>query len=61
MGDRLIVVVKLVLDEDIIHICASQAKSNESIKRQFREEMDDLIQEIPSRENIFLGEDLMGM
>ena len=50
-----------MLEEDIIHIIcayAPQAGLDESVKSQFWEEMDGLLREIPTSENIFLGGDL---
>lgn len=54
-----LVAIKLVLEVDILLIIsahATQARLNESVKRQFLEEMNGLIQEIPTGEKIFLGE-----
>ena len=48
LGDRLIS-IKLVLEEDIVHIISASASNvglDVSVKRQFWEEMDGLIREI---------------
>ena len=62
LGDRRIS-INLVLEEDIIHIInayAPQAGLDESVKRQFWEEIDGLLREISTSEKIFLGGDLNG-
>ena len=62
MGER-IISIKVVLEEYIIHIINAytpQVGLDESVKRQFWEEMDGLLWEIPTSEKIFLGVDLNG-
>ena len=62
-GDRLIL-VKLVLGENIINIISAYAPQvglDEHTKVQFWEQMDELIQEIPVGEKIYIGEILMAM
>ena len=62
LNDRLIA-IKLMLEEDIIHIISVYAplvRSDESFKRQVWEKMDGLVWEIEIAEKIFLGGDLDG-
>jgi hypothetical protein len=61
-GDRLIL-VKLVLGENIINIVSAYAPQvglDEHTKVQFWEQMDELIQEIPLGEKIYIGGDFNG-
>ena len=61
-GDRLIL-VKLVLGENIINIISAYAPQvglDEFTKVQFWEQMDELIQEIPASEKIYIGGDFNG-
>ena len=62
LGDR-IIAIKLVLEEDMIHIIsvyAPQAGLHKSVKSQFWEDLDGLLREIPTSEKIFLRGDLNG-
>ena len=58
-----IIAIKLVLEEDIIHIINAYAPQEglyRSVKSQFWEEMDGLLREIPTRKKIFPRWDLNG-
>jgi len=61
-GDR-ILLVKLILGREIfnvISVCAPQVGLDESSKRQFWEDLDEIVQCIPIREKLFIGGDLSG-
>lgn len=60
LGD---IVIKLVLEEDIIHtisVYAPKVGLDKSVNRQFWDEIDCLMQEISNSEKSFLGGDLNG-
>ena len=59
-GDR-ILLVKLILGREIfnvISVYAPQVGLDESSKRQFWEDLDEIVQDIPIREKLFIGGDL---
>jgi hypothetical protein len=61
-GDRIILVKLLVGDLvfNVISAYASQIGLNESIKRQFWEQLDALVSSVPIYEKLFIGGDLNG-
>ena len=61
-GDR-ILLVKLILGREIFNIIsvyAPQIELDESSKRQFWEDLDEIVQGIPIREKFFISGDLNG-
>ncbi len=55
--------IKLVLGEETINIISAYAPQIglvESLKQNFWEDMDELNQGVPNKENIFIGGDLNG-
>ena len=61
-GDR-ILLVKLILGSEIfnvISIYAPQVRLDKSSKRQFWENLTEIVQGIPIRKNLFIGTDLNG-
>jgi hypothetical protein len=63
-GDRIILVKLLVLVEDlvfnVISAYAPQIGLNESMKRQFWEQLDALVSSVPISEKLFIGRDING-
>jgi exonuclease III len=61
-GDRIILVKLLVVDLvfNVISAYAPQISLNESIKRQFWEQLDALVSSVPISEKLFIGGDLNG-
>jgi hypothetical protein len=61
-GDRIILVKLLVGDlvSNVISAYAPQIGLNESIKRQFWEQLDALVSSVPTSEKLFIGGDLNG-
>jgi exonuclease III len=59
-GDMIILVKLLVVDLvfNVISVYASQISLNESIKRQFWNQLDALISNVPISEKLFIGGDL---
>jgi len=61
-GDR-IILVKLVVGDLVLNVitaCAPQVGHDESAKRQFWEDLDDMVRAVPIREKLFIGGDLNG-
>ena len=61
-GDR-ILLVKLILGREIfnvISVYAPQVGLDESSKRQFWEDLDEIVQDIHIKEKLFIGGDLNG-
>ena len=61
-GDR-ILLIKFILDRgifNVISIHAPQVGLDKSSKRQYWEDLDEIVQGIPSREKLFIGGDLNG-
>ena len=61
-SDR-ILLVKLILGREIfnfISVYAPQVRLDESSKRQFWEDLDEIVQGIPSREKLFISGDFNG-
>jgi exonuclease III len=61
-GDKIILVKLLVGDLvfNVISVYAPEIGLNESVKRQFWEELDALVSSMPISENLFIGGDLNG-
>ncbi|KAL4181233.1 hypothetical protein AMTRI_Chr12g236160 [Amborella trichopoda] len=61
ISDRLLL-IKLVLGEEIINVIIAYALVglDDRIKRQFWEDIDEIVQDIPNGERTFLGGDLNG-
>ena len=57
-----ILLVKLILDREIFNISvyAPQVGLDESSKRQFWDDLDEIVQGIPIREKLFIDGDLNG-
>jgi hypothetical protein len=61
-GDR-IILVKLIVGDlvcNVISACATQIGLNESMKRQFWEQLDALVSSVPISDKLFIGGDLNG-
>jgi len=61
-GDR-ILLVKLILGREILNVISAyspQVRVYESSKRQFLEDLDEIVQRISIREKLFIGGDLNG-
>jgi len=61
-GDR-IILVKLVVGDLVLNVIsayAPQVGHDESAKRQFWDDLDDMVRAVPIREKLFIGGDLNG-
>ena len=61
-GDR-IILVKLVISDMVLNVISAYAPQvglDESVKRQFWEDLDGMVRAIPSSEKLFIGGDLNG-
>jgi hypothetical protein len=61
-GDK-IILVKLLVEDLIFNVISAYAPQiglNESIKRQFWEQLDSLVSSVPISEKLFIGEDFNG-
>jgi len=61
-GDR-IILVKFVVGDLVLNVIsayASQVGHDESAKRQFWDDLDDMVRAVPIREKLFIGGDLNG-
>ena len=61
-GDK-ILLIKLILSREIFNVISvytPQVGLDESNKRQFWEDLDEIVQDIPIREKLFIGGDLNG-